>query len=410
MNKTSRFPAFSDLPDTKPKMRRLLKKSQNEKYRLKYLRLRKVAKAMVFENAAACDEVARLEEKFVRVKEERRYLLTRLLQLQALHKKEGQPTACTTGSGLPEPPGFGGHGVLQDGLVIVAPTPDGEEDTGKKPKRDKKERGKESAKNDASKHSSKRRNAEGATRKLVQPIALDPCGRPIFPIVLGGLTVYSLGEIICDRSGFHDEIAIYPVGFCSTRVYVSLRNPDQKCLYTCQIKDGGTGPQFEIAPEDDQQNAIVASSANDCHAQLLEAISRARGRLHTGVVPSGEDFFGFTHPTIQHLIQSCPGARKCALYQWVKFEVCRPGDGQVPQGLADNNASMCFEAFQKQAFEDERDEMDLAGVLELSKMDPSQASVSTYQQMFLSTPHMTSSPLDPAMKSPQTCSPDMSSD
>lgn len=42
---------------------------------------------------------------------------------------------------------------------------------------------------------------------------------------------------------FHDEGAIYPVGFCSTRVFSSMKNPEQQCLYTCQIKDGGPGPQ-----------------------------------------------------------------------------------------------------------------------------------------------------------------------
>lgn len=36
---------------------------------------------------------------------------------------------------------------------------------------------------------------ETGARKLVQPIALDPSGRPVFPIGLGGLTVYSLGEV-----------------------------------------------------------------------------------------------------------------------------------------------------------------------------------------------------------------------
>lgn len=43
--------------------------------------------------------------------------------------------------------------------------------------------------------SKKRKVAEGGARKLVQPIPLDSSGRPVFPIVLGGLTVYSLGEV-----------------------------------------------------------------------------------------------------------------------------------------------------------------------------------------------------------------------
>ena len=37
--------------------------------------------------------------------------------------------------------------------------------------------------------------AGGLGKRLVQPIPLDNCGRPIFPIVLGGLTVHSLGEV-----------------------------------------------------------------------------------------------------------------------------------------------------------------------------------------------------------------------
>jgi len=34
-------------------------------------------------------------------------------------------------------------------------------------------------------------------------------------------------------------------------------------------------PQFEIVPEDDPQNAIVTSSADACHAELLKTISAA---------------------------------------------------------------------------------------------------------------------------------------
>lgn len=44
-------------------------------------------------------------------------------------------------------------------------------------------------------------------------------------------------------------------------------------------------------------------------------VFHCRGKPLTSVVPSGADFFGFSHPTIQNLIQSCPGARKCS--KWV---------------------------------------------------------------------------------------------
>jgi len=52
-------------------------------------------------------------------------------------------------------------------------------------------------------------------------------------------------QIITDRMFFHDECAIYPAGFCSTRVFASMKCADQQCLYTCQIKDMGAGPQVQ---------------------------------------------------------------------------------------------------------------------------------------------------------------------
>lgn len=371
-------------------MTKVSRKSQNEKYRLKYSRLRRAAKAMVFENAALCDEIARLEEKFLRVKEERHFLLTKLLQLQALTAEEEglsstNTTTTPTGGG---PPGYS-----------TAPTPGPDETpaTGKRPKK-----GKENGRAEALRRASKRRGAapDRGVRRLVQPVPLDPSGRPVFPITLGGLTIYSLGEIVSDRPGFHDEGAIYPVGFCSTRVYASMRRPDQRCLYTCQIKDGGSGPRFEIVPEDEPGSALAGPTADACHAQLLAAIGAARGRPYPELESAGADFFGFSHPAVHNLIQSCPGARKCSTYHWVRFEVCRPGDGQMPQGLPDDSAATNFQAFLRRAQEEEEQQQRdhggvttvvtttaaAGGALGLPTTRPSQAFASPrpYGDLFLS--------------------------
>ncbi|XP_051513091.1 transforming growth factor beta regulator 1 isoform X1 [Myxocyprinus asiaticus] len=339
------LPSPTSHAEPRPKVRKGPRKNQNEKYRLKYLRLRKAARAMIFENAALYDEIAHLEEKFVRAKEERRFLLKSLLQYQSVAEGEPIPTpSCSTHTPVTPQSSTPGGAVLSGSHSQGSGLSGSEESLLKKPKKERKERGREEL---LKKICKKRKVTEGGLRKLVKPISLDSSGRPVFPIVLGGLTVYSLGEIITDRALFHDETAIYPVGFCSTRVFASMKNPDQKCLYTCQIKDGDQGPQFEIAPEDDPQNAIVASSALTCHTNLLKAIAGRRGKTLASIVPSGADFFGFSHPTIQNLIQSCPGARKCSNYQWVRFEVCRPGDGQVAHGLSEDDASVNFESFQR---------------------------------------------------------------
>ncbi|XP_005378492.1 PREDICTED: transforming growth factor beta regulator 1 isoform X5 [Chinchilla lanigera] len=393
------------LQPSKARMKKLPKKSQNEKYRLKYLRLRKAAKATVFENAAICDEIARLEEKFLKAKEERRYLLKKLLQLQALTEGDVQAAAPSHSSTLPLTYGVASSvGSIQG----AGPSTGAEEPFGKKSKKDKKEKGKENNKLEVLKKTSKKKKMEGGARKLVQPIALDPSGRPVFPIGLGGLTVYSLGEIITDRPGFHDESAIYPVGYSSTRVYASMKYPDQMCLYTCQIKDGGVKPQFEIVPEDDPQNAIVSSSADGCHEELLRTISATVGKLMPDLLPSGADFFGFSHPTILNLIQSCPGARKCVNYQWVKFDVCKPGEEQLPHEPPENDAAVSFEAFQRQTFDDEHHDPILLGSLDLPELQPA-AFVASYEPEFLTQEPLVETHLQ-HLESPAQCSPVQSSD
>ncbi|XP_075046511.1 transforming growth factor beta regulator 1 [Mixophyes fleayi] len=381
MNPT--FPSHSSYQDGKMKSKR---RSHKEKYRLKCLRLRRIAKAMVFENAALSDEIARIESKFIKAKEERRFLFKRLLQLQAL--SEDDPAGAHNSSlSL----GFDMPG-LSDGNLDMSLSSVVEDGLSKKLKKDKREKGKENKSEVMKKLSKRKRVTEGATRRWVQPILLDPCGRPVFPIVLDGLTVYSLGEIVSDRRGFHDKAAIYPVGFCSTRVYVSMRNPEQKCLYTCQIKDGWSGPKFEIVPEDDPQNSIVSSSAADCHSTLLKNVGSVRGQRVTPPDNAGAYFFGFSHPTIQNLIQSCPGARKCASYEWVKFEVWKPSDGPIPQELSENSASINYEAFQRQSFEEIKPDNVLTGTLDLLEIQASHDYISTYQEMFLSpSQHLKSS-------------------
>jgi hypothetical protein len=51
-------------------------------------------------------------------------------------------------------------------------------------------------------------------------------------------------QVVSDRPDYHSEDLIFPVGYCSTRVYGSLKDPERKCVYTCKIVDGGTAPRY----------------------------------------------------------------------------------------------------------------------------------------------------------------------
>lgn len=81
------------------------------------------------------------------------------------------------------------------------------------------------------------------SQQIVQTISVDEIGRPIYPINMGYLSIHDLGEIIVDRRGYHTENWIYPVGFLSTRIFGHIKDPEQKCVYTCKIVDGGDFPR-----------------------------------------------------------------------------------------------------------------------------------------------------------------------
>ncbi|ELW72215.1 Roundabout like protein 3, partial [Tupaia chinensis] len=209
------------------------------------------------ENAAICDEIARLEEKFLKAKEERRYLLKKLLQLQALTEGEAQAAAPPHSSTLPLVYGVASSvGTVQGVLPISGPSTGSEEPFGKKSKKEKKEKGKENNKLEGlkvgdprfefqfrRKHPRKRKWWEVLT-SWFSPLPWIPQDGP-FPIRLGGLTVHSLGEITTDRPGFHDEGAFYPVGYCSTRVYASTQL-GRRCLCACQIEDSSAQPHVPL--------------------------------------------------------------------------------------------------------------------------------------------------------------------
>ncbi|XP_076630283.1 transforming growth factor beta regulator 1 [Colletes latitarsis] len=266
---------------------------QNLKYKQKYRRLKRIVKDTVFENAALCDQVAQMQENLMLVKEERLFLLRKLCQQQG----DIDPSTVTARS-------------QSNNINSIAFNSECSA-----PKKTAKKR----VSTDGSETKTKTKRYNKTMRKVVQLIPLDVHGRPIFPIALGDLTVYSLGEVVSDRIAYHTEDLIYPVGYCSTRVYANLRDVKTKSLYTCKILDGGQKPRFEIVSDNDLDQPLVGSSPDECHSKLLVAISPV---LHS-ITPKGADFFGISHPTIQNLIQSTPGTRKLAIYKQQRFEVSK---------------------------------------------------------------------------------------
>lgn len=313
-------------------------------YKRKLRHLKRVIRELVFENAALCDQVAEAQQQVVVAAEERTFLLKRLCQHQTITDQHNQLNPKSTSS----------YFILGSGSV--------DNWDSKKPKQALLKRklsdpsqGSPSATTSPVGTSEKivksRKSGSNKPKRLCPPITLDSAGRPIFPIILGPLTIHSLGEIVSEREAYHREQCIFPVGFCSSRIYASLRDPLNPVLYTCKILDGGVVPRFEVVCDDEEDAVVVGNSPAECHNHILQTINLVLDMDLLTIRTDGIDsevrgcrFFGLTHPSVQNVLQACPGARKCARYKWVKFEVCR-SEAEVESVFeAEKEASLCHEA------------------------------------------------------------------
>uniref|UniRef100_A0A023GKR7 Putative transforming growth factor n=1 Tax=Amblyomma triste TaxID=251400 RepID=A0A023GKR7_AMBTT len=296
-------------------------------------------KDLVIESAALCDQVARVQESIFVAKEERRFLLKKFLHYRQQRDGPIETVRPAVVSALAQvgnstPPSIPAVGGILEGA-------DKPQKASKKVL--KRRNTKEGPADEAPRP--KRRKPTGADKRLVAPIPLDACGRPLFPIVLPGCKVHSLGEIVTDRAGFHCQESLYPVGYCSSRIYASVLNVNHACIYTCTILDAGTGPRFEIVAEDAPERPFVGSSPDECYVALLRAVNRACGAEVIVPAARGADFFALPHPTIQNLVQSCPGARKCPNYRWVRFEVSRSATDETER--LDSDPYLSYAAFRQ---------------------------------------------------------------
>ncbi|XP_064331614.1 transforming growth factor beta regulator 1 [Phalacrocorax carbo] len=320
-----------------------------ERYRLKYSRLRRAARALVFENGALCDEVARLEAKCLRARDERRFLLTRLLRLRAAAAPEEVPGeaagrrprrgAAARDGGRPAAgrPGGSRDGARSAGARPVGPR-DGARPTGARdgprdgpgdgarpegPREDSRDGLRPAGLRDSPRDDLRPNGPRGGPKPDPPPAAVlgspedtpSSAGPPAailrppprrrgaaltLPLALGSLTVHSLG------AGGAGPGAALPLGFRSTRLFASARRPARRCLYTCRIV---AGPRCEIASEDEPGRVLAGPTPDACHGRLLQALGEAGGRPRAmpAAPGAGDEFFGLTHPTVRRLLQGEAG-------------------------------------------------------------------------------------------------------
>jgi hypothetical protein len=133
------------------------------------------------------------------------------------------------------------------------------------------------------------------------------------------LTLNSLGTIVYDRPGFHSERYLYPAGYQATRLWTSVRNPNEKVWYKSTIVDHNHDrPLFRVElPADDGGPAKVWESFTPSSpwSEILAELNRMRREMdlpvQSRVSVSGPDFFGFAIPQVMELLMRLPNADKC---------------------------------------------------------------------------------------------------
>jgi len=147
---------------------------------------------------------------------------------------------------------------------------DDEPSAAKKPKAEKKPKEKKEPKE------KKKREPKVEKTIVYAPCSKDENGNPIFPIPLGIISILDLGKI-SNHPNFHTERYIYPIGFKSSRKYVSMKDGSSPILYVNEILDQGKNkPMYKVTPEDDPENPIVVDSSSAAWKQILEKVNQQR--------------------------------------------------------------------------------------------------------------------------------------
>jgi chromodomain-helicase-DNA-binding protein 7 len=169
--------------------------------------------------------------------------------------------------------------------------------------------------------------AEGTERKVIKyltklvrklperPVPKTDLEDPIFPIQLSGsLVLVSLGTVIWDRDGFHNERYLYPPGFLSEKLYFSTRDPSEKVWYQSTILDRGDDqPVFRVCEKDHPEVMFEGNAPSNPWLAIVKVVnSKMDGKIAS---ISGPECFGFAHPKVQGLMARMKNAYKCRKFR-----------------------------------------------------------------------------------------------
>uniref|UniRef100_A0A3P9KKY6 [histone H3]-lysine(4) N-methyltransferase n=1 Tax=Oryzias latipes TaxID=8090 RepID=A0A3P9KKY6_ORYLA len=128
---------------------------------------------------------------------------------------------------------------------------------------------------------------------------------------VGSLLFRTVGRLLPHQiSTFHNETAIFPVGYHANRLYWSMRHSNRRCKYMCHIEEVGGQPLFKVK--------VVEKGEHHHEGPILEPVAQMRSSSGTlKLFPAylkGEDLFGLTTSAVSRIIESLPGVEACERY------------------------------------------------------------------------------------------------
>ncbi|KAL9651515.1 hypothetical protein ABK040_001461 [Willaertia magna] len=172
--------------------------------------------------------------------------------------------------------------------------------------------------NDSSSSTTKKRRSKknSGNEKEVDP-NLPP--EQQLPMKAGSSTVIELGTIEYERTSYHNERYIFPIGYKSERSYSSYLTPPEKVIYTCEILDGGEGPLFQVTASDDPDTHWTGTSPTGAWTNVIKKVNESKKNTsnlkeRSFATVSGPEYFGLSNPKTGQLIELMTNSEKCENY------------------------------------------------------------------------------------------------
>lgn len=171
----------------------------------------------------------------------------------------------------------------------------------------------------------KKSSSSSAPAKKITGVSIKDLngGNVTYPVAVTQTSqILDIGHVVSDRPGFHSERYIYPAGYRATRLYSSLRNPEERVVWISEIVDTGKkGPLFRVYQEEDPAKKFEGDTPSSPWVQILKAVAAVKREKRANTI-SGPEAYLLASPITSYLIQHLPGARDCEKYKW------RPIDGE----------------------------------------------------------------------------------